>query len=158
HRVYGSSPSADDPEVVAAVQSAVISGSRIDPAGKLLPVVATQTQNAWRKQLLFPVGKPGSDPLGVLLITLDLGYLLKTYQQIKFGPTGVIHIMTHDGREVMEWRPEGLVVAAARGFSQFARQKERSGSLITNLFRDGDKYLSSFQRAERFTFLLVVSR
>ena len=158
NKVYGSSPVADDAAIAQAMKSAAKSISGIDARGKLLSPGVAQPKHVWQRHLVFPVGKLGAKPLGMLLVTLDLGYLLNTYQQIEFGPTGVIHILTHDGRQVMEWRPEGLVLGMPRGFSQFSRLKDRSGSLTGNLLRDGDKYLSSFRRAERSGFLLVVSR
>lgn len=90
---------------------------------------------------------------------LDLGYLLKVYQHIEFGASGVIHLLTRDGQEVLEWRPEGLVLnPEPRHFPLFASQQNSTGTLVSPLFDDGERYLSSFREAERFPFRLVVSR
>src|SRR5690606_19564796 len=96
---------------------------------------------------------------GVLMVMLDLGYMLKVYQHIEFGASGIIHILTRDAHEVLEWRPEGLVLNnRKRYFAKFAHQPTTASSLTTDLYQDGGAYLSSFTRAERFFFLVVVSR
>src|SRR5690606_28925857 len=130
-----------------------------DFKGLILPSAFALSEDAWHKPLLFPVGRPGAAPVGVLVVMLDLGYLLKTYQHIEFGASGVIHILTPDAQEVLEWRSEGLVLnSRPRRFDMFSDQEAASGSVTADLFQDGNAYLSSFRRAERFSFLLVVSR
>lgn len=158
-RVYSSSPVPADPHLVAAVSDALQAVSDVDFKGLILPEVSSLPENAWYKPLLFPVGKPGSKPEGALMVMLDLGYFLKVYQHIEFGESGIIHILNRDAQEVLEWRPEGLVLnRRKRRFEKFAAQPEATGSLMIDLFQDGGSYLSSFRRAERFPFLLVVSR
>lgn len=158
-RIYSSSPVPDDPFLTTAVSDALQAGSGVNFKGLIVPAVSTLLEDAWHKPLLFPVGKSGSAPVGMLMVMLDLGYLLKVYQRIEFGTSGVIHILTRDAQEVLEWRPEGLVFnSKKRYFNIFAVQSAVMGSLTTDLFQDGRIYLSSFRRAERFSFLLVVSR
>lgn len=158
-RVYSSSPVPDDSSLVAAVSGALETVSNADATNLILPTVFTSMEDAWHKPLLFPVGKPGSESRGILMVMLDLGHLLKVYQRIDFGTSGIIHILNRDSQEVLEWRPEGLVLnSRKRHFGMFADQTTATGSLTTDLFQDGNTYLSSFSRAQRFSFLLVVSR
>lgn len=158
-RVYSSSTVPDHPSLTATVRDAFQTVLDADSMGLIVPAVSTLPEDAWHKPLLFPVGSPGSAPVGMLMVRLDLGYLLKVYRHIEFGASGVIHILTRDAQEVLEWRPEGLVLnSKKRHFIAFAGHAAARGSLTTNLFQDGRTYLSSFSRAERFPFLLVVSR
>lgn len=158
-RVYSSSPVTDDASLTEGVRSALQGASQVDFKGMMLPEASALPEDAWRKPLLFPVGRSGSAPMGVLMVMLDLGYLLKVYQHIEFGASGVIHILTLEGDEVLEWRPEGLVFnSTKRRFDTLAAQSSATGTLAFDLFDNGKQYLSSFRRAERFSFLLVVSR
>lgn len=158
-RIYSSSPAPDDPLLAAAVDDALQAVTDVDFKGVILPAVSALPEHAWHKPLLFPVGKPGFAPVGMMMVMLDLGYLLKVYERIEFGASGVIHILNRDAQEVLEWRPEGLVLnSRQRHFSLFADQSAATGALTSQLFEDGHNYLSSFKRAERFSFLLVVSR
>lgn len=158
-RVYSSSPVSDSPLLTAAVSETLQTVSDADLTGLMLPAASALPEDAWHKPLLFRVGKPGAAPAGVLMVMLDLGYLLRVYQYIEFGASGVIHILTRDTQEVLEWRPEGLMLnSEKRHFPMFADQSEATGSLMADLFHDGTRYLSSFRQAKRFSFLLVVSR
>jgi len=158
-RVYSSSPALDDPLVAVAVSTVLQAKGTADFKGLILPQASALPEDAWYKPMLFPVGRSGSAPVGVLMVMLDLGYLLKVYRHIEFGASGIIHILTRDAHEVLEWRSEGLVLNnRKRYFATFAAQPATTSSLTTDLYQDGSAYLSSFTRAERFSFLLVVSR
>src|SRR5690606_18873980 len=101
----------------------------------------------------------GAAPMGALMVMLDLGHLLKVYQHIEFSATGIIHILNGDEHEELECRPEGLVFNPnERRSTALADQLHKRRSLTTDLFQDGQSYVSSFRRAERFSFVLVVSR
>ena len=158
-RIYSSTTMPDDPALTAAVRGALHRAPEPGAAGPILAPVSVLPEEAWQKPLLFPVRIPGPEPVGMLMVMLDLGYFFKAYRHIDIGTTGVIHILTHDAYEVLEWRPEGLMHGGtARRFAAFADGSAAAGSLTTDLFHDGKSYLSSFSRSQRFPFLLVVSR
>lgn len=158
-RVYSSSTVPDDRALAAAVRDALHRAPGSNTAGLILPPASALPEEAWHKPLLFPVRRPGAEPAGILMVMLDLGYFLKVYRNIDVGTTGVIHVLTSDTDELLEWRPEGLVLnSAARRFTAFADRPARTGSLTTELFGDGKSYLSSYSRTHRFPFQLVVSR
>lgn len=158
-RIYSSTPIPDDEFLLAEVKQALLTLPAMGLKSMTMPDVPTSPEEAWHKPLLFPVGKPDSALKGLLMVTLDLGYLLKVYQHIKFGASGVIHILNEDTQEILEWRPEGLVLNnKKRHFRVFADQSAAVGTLKTDLFQDGQTYLSSFNYVEGFPFLLVVSR
>src|SRR5690606_4768972 len=98
-RVYSSSPIPDEPSTTAAVRGVLQSVSEADFKGLILPAESAAPENAWHTPLLFPVGEPGESPVGILMVMLDLGYLLKLYGNIEFGASGVIHLLTPDAQE-----------------------------------------------------------
>src|SRR5690606_8144716 len=109
-RVYSSSTVPDDASLTEAVRAALQRAPDAHTPGLMVPTGSVLPEDAWHKPLLFPVGSPGAAPVGMLMVMLDLGYLLKVYRHIDFGASGVIHILTQNAAEVLEWRPEGLVL------------------------------------------------
>lgn len=159
-RIYSSSSAPESPAVLEALRQAFAKLDPRDASGVILPDVTMPPGMTSQKPLLVPVAGQAGAPQCMLLVMLDLEHLLKVYRHVDFGASGVIHILTHDAREVGEWRSEGLVLprGEARQFDMFATQTAPKGAMQTSLFRDGRRYLSSFRRAERFPFQVVVSR
>src|SRR5690606_11472272 len=89
----------------------------------------------------------------------DLGHLLRVYREIEFGDTGVIHILTDQGRELLEWRPEGLVLTPqTHDLPSFASLQRRYGTITTEIYNDGEPYLTSYSKVTHFPVTMVVSR
>ncbi len=161
-RVYSSSPLSDDSFLSDAVSE--ILQARLQHHVKesaFVPLIPTSPENAWYKPVFFPVGDPDTDQSGLLMVMFDLGHLLRVYQHIDFGASGVIHVLSRDAQEIVEWRPEGLVLnSQKKHFDFFLDQSEKRlvNTLVVDLFKDGQDYLSSFKHVGDFPFLLVVSR
>lgn len=158
-RVYSSSPVSDEPALTLAIKEALQDATSEQQV--VLPDIRSLPEEIWYKPLLFPITRVGGGQLGFLMVTLDLGYLLKVYQDIDFGDSGVIHILSEDAQQVLEWRPEGLVLNIQKHyFKMFADQatEKKVNTVFVDLFHEGNLYQSSIKAVESFPFLVVVSR
>lgn len=158
-RVYSSSNRPPDPDITRAVAQALQDTPLMRPGQMFMPPNSGNPERSWYQPLLLPVGRAGEPPLGMLMIMLDLGHLLKLYRNIEFGKTGVIHILTARGRELLEWRPEGLVLdPEPHQLPPLADLPHSDGSFTTEIFNDGQAYLASYSKVDRFPLVMVVSR
>ena len=158
-RVWSSSSLPDNPALLASIRNAVHAMTEIKPNSLIVPELPALPEYAWHKPLLLPVGTLGTKPAGMLMLMLDMGHLLKVYQNISLGSSGVIHILGQDAREILEWRPDGLVFHdESRTFPVVLFDHTSTGSLTTDLLQNGTPYLSTFSRVGPFPFTLVVSR
>jgi diguanylate cyclase (GGDEF)-like protein len=65
-------------------------------------------EEAWQVPMLIPIKKSENDYSGVLVLHLDLGYLLRLYQDIDIGRSGIIRILKENGAELARARSGGL--------------------------------------------------
>lgn len=65
-------------------------------------------EEAWQVPILIPIKNTENDYSGVLVLHLDLGYLLRLYQDIDIGRSGIIRILKQDGTELARARSGGL--------------------------------------------------
>lgn len=91
-------------------------------------------QDLWQVPLLLPV-----KDIGVLVLHLDLGYLLRQYQDIEIGRSGFIRILKPDGSEMVRARASGLEITQIAGNSI---EVKVGGSRVSVLADDGITYLN----------------
>lgn len=158
-RVYSSSPAVDDATLPPGLEAGLRSFAGRDSTVDVLagPPLAGQ---AWQVPLLFPVRGRDEGVAGYLLVIVDMGYFLRLYRNIDNGTSGVIHILlATDGSEIAEARAAGLVSKPeAPKLSRFAVPGPEQGVFEDDLCDSGARCLSSYRRADRTPFVVVVSR
>ncbi|KXB28901.1 hypothetical protein AT959_18900 [Dechloromonas denitrificans] len=158
-RVYTSSPASATAGLRDALVRAVQTSPAAAAAGLLQIAPPPESyEEAWQLPLLFPVLGNNHEVRGVLLVVLDLGYFLSLYQHIDIGRSGIVQVLTSDGKEVAQARQEGLILSQRRGSFELPIQPARHGSLTGTFFENDEPYLSTFRRLERYPFSVAVSR
>jgi len=158
HRVYGSSPGSDSPELLADLQQILRDAAGEQPVGMRVATLPASDEHAWQVPLLYPVRGTDGQPRGVLLLVLDLGYFLGFYQNIDIGPSGVIQILKSSGENIAEIRQAGLVLKPAGPGRLLPAGDVQQGSVTVDLFGEGNFYLASFHALPRHPFSVAVSR
>ena len=156
HTLFASTPGRLNAESAAALRSLIDKPAAAEvfllPDGK-------HGEQSWQIPLYFPLADEAGRSNGGLLAILDLGYFLGLYQHIEIGRSGLIHIVSRDGDELIEARREGLALKTqSRPPSALPAGAEKAGSLSGRLFDDGQVYLSSYQPLNRYPFTVAVSR
>ncbi len=118
-----------------------------------------RSEQSWQIPLYFPLRDEAGRSNGGLLAILDLGYFLGLYQRIEIGRSGMIHVISRAGEELIEARREGMTLKSqARPPSALPANEETAGSVAGRLFDDGGYYLASYQPLKRYPFTVAVSR
>ncbi len=158
-RVYASSSSTDSEPLIQAVQTALSDAQAANTAHVYFGPVSSSLEKALQVPLLYPVADNSGKTRGVFLVVLDLGYLLGLYQDIEIGRTGAIQILRSSGEEIARARHGGLELSQTPWpKSRIAFAVGSQGSLVTDLFDDGQRYQTSFKQLLSYPFLVVVSR
>jgi diguanylate cyclase (GGDEF)-like protein len=158
-RIYTSSPTDDSNALIDAVSATLEEALGDEPAVLKLAPLPSSHEEAWQLPLLFPVIGGDRKMQGILLATLDLGYLLGLYREIDIGGSGVIQILQTTGEEVARARQGGLEYPSEAWRTTHAPSPEtRRSSLVTELFGDGLAYQASFEHLVRYPFVVVISR
>ena len=154
--LFASTPGRLNAESSAALRT--LSDKPTDAEVFLLPD-GKHGEQSWQIPLYFPLADEAGRSNGGLLAILDLGYFLGLYQHIEIGHSGLIHIVSRDGDELIEARREGLALKTqSRPPSALPAGAESAGSISGRLFDDGLVYLSSYQPLKRYPFTVAVSR
>ena len=156
HQLYASSPAMPRPAYQALLQKTA--QDMQGPAAVAVVLAPELEGNPWQVPLLIKVQK-GDQLRGYLLAVLDMGYLLRLYRNIDIGRSGSIHILAPEGQAIAEARQAGLVLPEKLvQLRQFVADGADEGYLKGVLVPQGPLYLSSYRRAERTPFMVVVSR
>lgn len=151
-QLYASSPSSQDDMMRPAI-GLMLTDMRHKTAGLSVGPLSSAFGDSWQVPLLFPVMDSRGTESGALMILLDLGYVLRLYQNIDIGKTGTIHVLTREGHEIARARRGGLELKSRhRDVEKTSRLLGESGSSIT----EDAKYLLSIQKLEHHPFLIVV--
>jgi diguanylate cyclase (GGDEF)-like protein len=86
-------------------------------------------EEAWQVPMLIPIKKSENNYSGVLVLHLDLGYLLRLYQDIDIGRTGIIRILKESGVELARARSGGLEMS------------QSNNTAVTPWLKDGHLHL-----------------
>ncbi len=156
HTLFASTPGRLNAESTAALRALIDKPAASEVF--LLPD-DKHGEQSWQIPLYFPLADEAGRSNGGLLAILDLGYFLGLYQNIEIGRSGLIHIVSRDGDELIEARRAGLALKTqSRPPSALPAGAENAGSLSGRLFDDGQVYLSSYQPLKRYPFTVAVSR
>ncbi|MBT9538348.1 MAG: EAL domain-containing protein [Thiobacillus sp.] len=134
------------------------SRGRSSPVLRLGPLSRSYGE-AWQVPLLLPVKTAAHALDGVLVLHLDLGYLLRLYQDINIGRSGVIQILENQGSELARARRGGLEIGdPASAVNPLPPDGSLRGTRISPLFDDAQPYLISFHRLEGYPFAVAVNQ
>ena len=158
-RVYSSSPAIDNEQLTEAIRTGLkTTRSDKQPALWVGPL-SSGVEKAWQVPLLFPVVSLGGEVRGLLLVVLDLGYLLRLYQEINIGPTGVIQILKSTGEEIARLGQGGLELSQTPWkTSNDALSQGVGGVLETDFFSHGQINLVNYRHFDNYPFIVVISR
>lgn len=149
--LYTSSPSAQDNAIKPSIGMMLASHDK-GPELSVGPLSGAFGES-WHVPLLFPVANRSGTQVGVLVLLLDLGYVLRLYQNIDIGRTGAIHVLLKDGREIACARRGGLELKSqADADGESAALALKGDALISS---DG-KHLISTKRVEHHPFVIVI--
>ncbi|HSI95462.1 MAG TPA: EAL domain-containing protein [Methylophilaceae bacterium] len=149
--LYASSPSAQDGSIKPAI-GMMFAAHDSKPELSVGPLSGAFGES-WHVPLLFPVADRSGTRVGVLMLLLDLGYVLRLYQNIDIGKTGAIHVLMENGREIARARRGGLELNKRNDAAgESAALALKTGALIAN---DG-KHLVSTRKLEHHPFAIVI--
>lgn len=129
HNLYASSPrqlSTDFRTSLSALSEELKSG--VAPEIVVGPT-SQAPEEAWQVPILIPIKNTENDYSGVLVLHLDLGYLLRLYQDIDIGRSGIIRILKQDGTELARARSGGLEMS------------QSNNTAVTPWLKDGHLHL-----------------
>lgn len=156
--IYASSPLHLSPELKANLLSL---SARLDAGTAPALVVASPAQapeEAWQVPLLLPVRSTANSYSGVLVLHLDLGYLLRLYQDIDIGRSGVIQILKRDGLELARARAGGLEIGHAGNASNPMGAGSQQETRIIPLFNEGRPHLVSIDVVADYPVAVGISQ
>lgn len=158
-QLYASSAAPLHDEMATAIRQFIAQGgSRSSPVLRLGPLSRSYGE-AWQVPLLLPVKTAAHALDGVLVLHLDLGYLLRLYQDINIGRSGVIQILENRGTELARARRGGLEIGGlASAVNPLPPEGPPQGTRISPLFDDAQPYLISFHRLEGYPFAVTVNQ
>ncbi|GAA0700466.1 hypothetical protein GCM10009104_31820 [Marinobacterium maritimum] len=114
-------------------------------------------QHPWSMPLLLPEVPEADGGNRFMLLELDLGYLLRLYQNLDLGAQASIHILTAAGEELAQVDQSGLVIESGRfDNSVVLDSRLHHGRFNARDFNTGKSFLSFFHRLESFAFVVVV--
>lgn len=158
-QLYASSAAPLHDEMAMAIRQFIAqSRSRSSSVLRLGPLSRSYGE-AWQIPLLLPVKTADHALDGVLVLHLDLGYLLRLYQGINIGRSGVIQILENRGTELARARRGGLEIGdPASAVNPLPPGGSLRGTRISPLFDDAQPYLISFHRLEGYPFAVTVNQ
>lgn len=114
-------------------------------------------QHSWSMPLLLPDAAEGVTGQCHLLLELDLGYLLKLYQNLDLGAHASIQILSTTGEELVQVGQGGLMLGSGRfDNSVILSSRLHNGRFHTRDMQTGQPFLSLFHRLQSFPFVIVV--
>ena len=125
-------------------------------------------EEAWQVPILLPIKNIENNYAGVLVLHLDLGYLLRLYQDIDIGRSGIIRILKQDGVELARARSGGLEISWANNTETFPWLKDGhlyllnsnavgNYPLVVGIGQEIDEILSDFKsRRNKYLVSLVL--
>ncbi|GAA0783982.1 putative bifunctional diguanylate cyclase/phosphodiesterase [Marinobacterium sediminicola] len=126
-------------------------------SGDLWVLPRSAWQHPWSMPLLMPYTADTGSQHSFLLLELDLGYLLRLYQNLDLGAQASIHILTSTGDELSQVDQSGLVMAKGNfDNSVILRTRLRHGQLTALDRERGQPFASFFYHLESFPFVVVV--
>ncbi|NWG86923.1 MAG: EAL domain-containing protein [Hydrogenophilaceae bacterium] len=155
-QVYASSPAAIHDELWGAVGDFIKTSRNAAPPSFHVGPPSSAHGESWQVPLLLPVTDTAG-PRGALLLHLDLGYLLRLYQDIDIGDSGFIQVLESDGVELARARRGGLEIGD-KAINPFLATGLQQGSRITPLFEDQKPYLVSYRRLDGYPFTVMVNQ
>lgn len=127
----------------------------------LSPQLQSQEQ-AWQLPVWLCLADEQGAVSGYLLLHMDIGYFLGLYQDVDLGASGMLHLLTADGRIVVAMTGGGLLAQApGQHVAALSRLPEGAGELHTQaqLFAHSDgARLANFQRVPHMPVTVLVSR
>lgn len=135
--------------------------ARLGSSTAPLLVVASPTrapEEAWQVPLLLPIRSPANDYSGALILHLDLGYLLRLYQDIDIGRSGVIQILKKDGVELARARAGGLEIGHTEDGGNPIDASAPQTTRIAPLFNDGRPHLVSVSFVADYPLAVGISQ
>jgi diguanylate cyclase (GGDEF)-like protein len=158
-QLYASSPATRNPAIRAALDRFIADSRGPAPPSLRVARISGAFGESWHLPMLLRMPYREGALEGVLELTLDLGYLLRLYQDIDIGRTGIIQILSADGEEIIRGRRGGIELGHQDSMANpLAAITEPQGSLEGVLFGDGQAYEISFQRLESHPFTVAVSQ
>ncbi len=116
-------------------------------------------QHPWSMPLLLPDVQDAAGESCSLLLDLDLGYLLRLYQNLDLGAQASIHILTASGEELAQVDQSGLVIENGRfDNSIMLGSRLHHGRFEAQDLKTGQVFASFFHRLESFSFVVVVRK
>lgn len=153
--VLASTPGTPDPRLTQAVRELLASTRQGGQDTLRIGPMSNAYGQAWNAPLMLPLRKSG----GVLVLHLDLGYLLRLYQEIDIGAGGVIQVLGASGTELARARRSGLeIIDPADSVNPLPADAASSGAHTAPLFRNGKPYLISYHRLDDVPFAVTVNQ
>jgi diguanylate cyclase (GGDEF)-like protein len=124
-------------------------------------------EEAWQVPMLIPIKKSENDYSGVLVLHLDLGYLLRLYQDIDIGRSGIIRILKEEGAELARARSGGLEMSQSNNTAMMPWLKDGhlhllnsnavgNYPLVVGIGQEIDEILSDFKSRRHKYFISLV--
>lgn len=158
YKTYSSSPGSISATLAAKIEDLIVSLDRESMAPIVVGPLSRTYGESWQVPLLLPVRNPSGEYCSILMLHLDLGYLLRLYQDIEIGRTGAIQILHTDGTELARTRNSGLEIGAADNIaSPLMPGMLLERTRITPLFNDGNIRLVSLKEVEGHPIVVTVS-
>ena len=124
-------------------------------------------EETWQVPIFFPIQNTENNYSGVLVLHLDLGYLLRLYQDIDIGRSGIIRILKKNGEELARARSGGLErirannKAVVQDGHLYLLNSNAVGNypLIVGIGQEIDEILSDFKsrRSKYFVSLILLT-
>ncbi|MEW6446353.1 MAG: putative bifunctional diguanylate cyclase/phosphodiesterase [Pseudomonadota bacterium] len=159
HELFASSPHVMDTDQQAALHDFLSSGAgNTLPALRVAPLSRAYGE-AWHAPLLLPLSGPEGGLRGALMLHLDLGYLLRLYQDIDIGANGVIQIFEEHGIELARARRSGLEMGdSSKIVNPLPKDGSLSGTRSAPLFKAMSTYLISHHSLGDYPFTVTVNQ
>lgn len=161
--VYSSARQKEEPELSRLINAGYMSS--LTSSGKQSPMIINPPDNrdgySWRVPLLIPLQDARGELQGFFTAILDLGYFLKTYQEVSMAGSSRIEILNAAGLQLAE-----LAGGILSGGSNYAGQdyvmflRSGKGDGLIHALRPGDEvqYVGVQRRLSYYPLAVVVSR
>jgi diguanylate cyclase (GGDEF)-like protein len=156
--VFASSPSTRDAILKPMVGGMLTTASSGGEPNMLIGTISDSPGDAWQVPLMFPVAANGKIT-GALLLVLDLGYVLRLYQNIDIGETGIIHVLGKTGEGIVRAYRGGLELASSSAADPVVQKTVASEENWQGELNNGhSSYLASFQHLQPYPFSILVTQ
>lgn len=157
--LFASSVSSRDDDLRDLIRRTTAEKPSSEKPSLVVGPLSQELGESWHVPLLLPLDDGSGRYRGALLLVLDLGYFLHLYRDIDFAPSGNIHVLLGDGREIARMRRGGLEFGGeAIADPSLITAADNENSFIAPVFGNGMPYLISSRKLEHYPFITMVNQ